>query len=91
MCPLFVHFSFILGDDRGVADSSRLGLRILCFGGKNDRIFPLLGKVAEKYLRTVATFVPAQWLFSKAEDTFNQKCNRLKPENVMLVNANVKL
>ncbi|KAL7382534.1 hypothetical protein ABVT39_023919, partial [Epinephelus coioides] len=61
---------------------------------KNENAFQLLGKVAKRYTGTVATSVPAERLFSKAGETINQRCNRLKAENVnmlLFLNTNLKL
>lgn len=61
---------------------------------KNENAFPLLGKVAKRYLGTVATSVPAERLFSKAGETISQKRNWLKAENVnmlLFLNTNLKL
>ena len=62
--------------------------------GKNESTFPLLSKVAKRHLGTVATFVPAERLFSKAGETISQRRNRLKAENVNIIlflNTNLKL
>lgn len=52
---------------------------------KHENAFPLLGKVAKRYLGTVATSVPAERLFSKAGETISQKRNWLKAENVNML------
>ncbi|XP_061734385.1 E3 SUMO-protein ligase ZBED1-like [Nerophis ophidion] len=52
---------------------------------KNENTFPMLNKVAKKYLGTIAMSVPAERLFSKAGEIISQRRNRIKAENVNML------
>lgn len=48
---------------------------------KKSTVYPILAKIAYRYLTLVATSVPAERLFSKANDILTEKRNRLSPEH----------
>ncbi|XP_028307237.1 zinc finger BED domain-containing protein 1-like [Gouania willdenowi] len=60
----------------------------------NAEMYPLLSKVAKKYLGTVGTSVPAERLLSEDGETVNQKRSWLEPENInmlLFLNSNLHL
>jgi len=59
-----------------------LGDDILKYWDINGNMFPLLKKIVQPYLSVVATSVPSERLFSKAENIMTEKRNRLKGEKL---------
>ena len=49
---------------------------------EHGRHYPLLEKLAQKYLCTTGTSVPSERLFSKAGELVSQKRSRIKPKNI---------
>ena len=59
---------------------------------ENERYYELIAKFAKKYLCIPGTYVPAERVFSKAEELVSMRCNRLKPKNVnmfLFLNKNI--
>ena len=62
--------------------------------GDNSKRFPNLAKIAQKYLCAPPTSVPSERLFSGAGNIYDEKRNRLTPENaeiLLFIKNNMKL
>ena len=61
---------------------------------ENSQRFPGLTKIAQKYLCAPPTSVPSERLFSGAGNIYDDKRNRLAPENaetLLFIKNNIKL
>ncbi len=65
----------------------------LTWWNENQKKFPILSKLAKKYLNISATSVPAERLFSDAGNHITPHRNNLKPDRVerlLFLKRNVK-